>query len=138
MHMYHFFSIFLCWVVIMFSVSLPLSLSLSLSDSLRMAPKCKSTSSRNPLRSGTSSSDPTPLHVRFRDEKVRKDFSKNFAKHGIHSERHVVLSNFSNTTLPTVIHSQGWESLYEIPVRCPTMIIQEFYSNMHGFDTSIP
>jgi len=50
----------------------------------------------------------------------------------------VILSNFSDTTLPSVIHSWGWESLCEILVSCPTMIIQEFYSNMHGFDISIP
>ena len=50
----------------------------------------------------------------------------------------MILLDFSNTTLPTVIHSRGWESLCEIPVSCPTVIIQEFYSNMHSFDTSIP
>ena len=73
--------------------SLSLSLSLSLCDSLRMAPKRKSTPSRNPLRSGaSSSSDSTPLHVRLRDEKARQDFSKNFSKRGIHSEHHVILS----------------------------------------------
>ena len=87
----------------MFSVSFPLSLL----DSLRTAPKRKSTPSRNPLRFGTSSSDPTPLHVRFRDEKAHKDFSENFSKRGIHSECHVVLSNFSDIALSTVIHSRG-------------------------------
>ena len=90
------------------------------------------------LDSRTSSFDPTSLHIRFHDEKARKDFLENFSNCGIHSERHVVLLNFSNTTLPTVIHSRGWESLCEIPVRCPTVIIQEFYSNMHSFNTSIP
>ena len=107
MHTYPFFS---CWyfVVIVFFCFSP---SLSFSDRLRMAPKCKSTSSRNPLRSGTSSSDPTPIHVQFRDEKAHKDFSENFSKHGVHSEHHVILSDFSNTTLPIVIHSRGWESL---------------------------
>ena len=45
-----------------------------------MAPKRKSTLSQNPLRSGASSSfDPTPSHVRFHDEKARKDFSENFS-----------------------------------------------------------
>ena len=43
-----------------------------------------------------------------------------------------------NTDLPTVIYSQDWESLCGIPVTCPSMIIQEFYSNIHRFDTSIP
>ena len=36
-----------------------------------MAPKCKSTPSWNPLRFGASSSfDPTPSHIRFRDDKA--------------------------------------------------------------------
>ena len=45
-----------------------LSLSLSLSHGLRMAPKRKFAPSQNPLRSKASSSDPTPLHIQFRDE----------------------------------------------------------------------
>ena len=135
MHTYPFFSIFL--VLCCEGAFLFVSLSLSLSDSLCMAPKCKSTLSRNPLRSGTSSFDPTPLHIRFRDEMACKGFSKNFSNCGIHLERHMVLSNFSDTALPTVIYSRGWESLCEIPMRCPTVIIQEFYSNMHSFNTSI-
>ena len=28
--------------------------------------------------------------------------------------------------------------MYGIPIICPSLIIQEFYSNMHGFDTSVP
>ena len=50
----------------------------------------------------------------------------------------MILSDFFDTTLPSIIHSQEWESLCEIRVSCPTVIIQEFYSNMHCFDTSIP
>ena len=115
-----------------------LLVSLFLSHSLRMAPKCKSAPSQNPLHSGASSSDSTPLHVKFRDEKARQDFSENFSKCGIHSECHVMLLNFSDTTLPTVFHNQGWESLCQIHMSYPIVIIQEFYSNMHGFDTSIP
>ena len=53
-------------------------------------------------------------------------------------ERQVVLSDFLDTDLPTVTHSRGWESLCGVPVTCPSMIIQEFYSNMLGFDYSIP
>ena len=100
--------------------------------------KRKSTPSWNPLHSRTSSSDSTPLHILFHDEKARKDFLENFSNCGIHLECHVVLLDFYDIALPTVIHSQGWESLCEIPMSCPTMIIQEFYSNMHRFDTSIP
>ena len=48
------------------------------------------------------------------------------------------LSNFSNIDLPTIIYNWGWESLYGILVTCPSVIIQEFYSNMHRVDTSVP
>ena len=104
-----------------------------------MAPKHKSTPSRNPFHSGvsSSSSDPTPSSVRFRDEQAWKDFSENFSRRGVHSECQVILLNFSNTDLPTVIKSRGWESLCDVPVTCPFVLIQEFYSNMHGFDYSV-
>ena len=72
-----------------------------------MAPKRKSTMSQNPLRSGASSSDPTPSHVRFHDEKAKSDFLENFSWRGIHSKCQVVLSDFSETDLPTVIYSRG-------------------------------
>ena len=49
----------------------------------------------------------------------------------------MILSDFFNTPLPNVIHTRGWKSLCEIPLRCPIMFIQEFYSNMHGIDTSV-
>ena len=98
MHTYPIFSLFLvlcCDGVFLFvSLSISLSLSLSLSDSLCMAPKHKSTLSRNPLHSGTSSSNPTPLHIQFRDKKAHKDFSENFSNHSIHLERHVVFFLF--------------------------------------------
>ena len=70
--------------------------------------------------------------------KPKWTFFENFCRRGIHLECHVILSDFSDTNLPTVIHSMGWESLYDILVTCPSVIIQEFYSNMHGIDTSIP
>ena len=121
------------------SVCVSLSFSLFLSDSLRMAPKRKSAPSRDPLHSeASSSSDSTPLYVRFCDDKARKDFSKNFSRRGIHLELQVVLSDFFDTDLPTVIHSRDWESLFDILVSCPSVIIHEFYSNMHGFESSIP
>jgi len=104
-----------------------------------MALKHKSTLTRNPFRSESSSStDPPPLHVWFCDEKAYHDFSENFSKCGIHPKRHVILLDFVDTALPDVIHTQGWESLCEIPLRCPIVFIQEFYSNMHGIDTFIP
>ena len=104
-----------------------------------MAPKRKSTSARNPLRSGASSSfDPTLSHIRFRDDDAFKAFSKNFSRRDIHSKRQVILTNFADTDLPFVIHSRGWESLCDVPVTCPLVLIQEFYSNMHGIDRSVP
>ena len=48
------------------------------------------------------------------------------------------MSNFPDTPLPGGFRFQGWASLCEIPKRCPNMFIQEFYSNMHAIDTSIP
>ena len=107
-----------------------------------MAPKHKFIPSWNLLRFGASSSsfpsNPTPSHVQFRDEKAKSDFFENFSRRGIHSEREVVLLDFSDTDLTTIIYSRGWESLCGAPITCPSVIIQEFYSNMHGFDYSIP
>ena len=88
------------------------------------APKRKSTSSQNPLHSGASSSfDPTPSFIRFHDEDARKDFSENFSQWGVHLERWVILANFADTDLPDVIHSRDWESLCEVPITCPSMLI---------------
>ena len=104
-----------------------------------MALKSKSTPARNPLRSGASlSTDPSPSNVRFCDDDAFKAFSENFSRRGIHSECQVVLSDFADTDLPSVIHSRGWESLCDVPVACPLELIQEFYSNMHGIDRSVP
>ena len=104
-----------------------------------MAPKRKSTPSQNPLRFGaSSSSDPTPFHIQFHDDDARKDFSENFSWWGVHSECQVILVDFADINLPTVIHSWGWESLCDVLVTCPSMLIQKFYSNIHGFDFSVP
>ena len=103
-----------------------------------MAPKRKSTQTWNPLHSGASlSSDPSPSNVQFRDDDAFKAFSKNFSTQGIHLKCQVVLLDFADTNLPSVIHSKGWESLCNVPVTCPLMLIQEFYSNMHGIDRSV-
>ena len=115
---------------------LPLFLFMSV---MSMAPKRKSTPARNPLHPGaSSSSDPSPSNVRFCDDDALKAFSENFSRRGIHSERQVVLSDFADTELPCVIHSKGWESLCDILVTCPLMLIQEFYSNMHRIDHFVP
>ena len=104
-----------------------------------MTPKRKYAPSWNPLRSTAFTySNPTPSHIRFRDEKAKSDFFENFSRQGIHSECQVILSNFSDIDLPTVIHSREWKSLCDIPITYPSVLIQEFYSNMHGFDFSVP
>ena len=73
-----------------------------------MVPKRKSTPTQNPLRSSASSStDPSPSNVRFRDDDAFKAFSENFSRQGIHSKRQVILSEFVDTDLPSVIHSKG-------------------------------
>ena len=61
--------ILFCWCF--FDCLFP-SLSLFLALVCSMAPKCKFTPSQNPLQSRafTSSSDPTPSHVRFYDDKA--------------------------------------------------------------------
>ena len=106
---------------------------------LSMAPKRKSTPAWNPLRSGaSSSSDSAPLSLRFCDDDAHKAFSENFSKQVVHSECQVILADFADTDLPTVIHSREWESLCDVPVTCPLMLIQEFYSNMHEIDCSVP
>ena len=104
-----------------------------------MAPKRKSTPTRNSLRSGaSSSSNPSPSISWFRDDDAFKAFSENFSRRDIHSERQVMLSDFADTDLPSVIHSRGWESLCNVPITCPLVLIQEFYSNMHEIDRSVP
>ena len=104
-----------------------------------MAPKCKSTPARNPFHSdASSSSDSTPLFLRFRDDDAHEAFLENFSRRGVHSKRQVILANFTDTDLPTIIHCQEWESLCDVPITCPLVLIQEFYSNMHGIDHSVP
>ena len=89
-----------------------------------MASKCKSTQAQNPLHSGASSSfDLTLSHIRFRDDDAFKAFSGNFSRWGIHSECQVILSDFADIDLPSVIHSRGWESLCDILVTCPLVLI---------------
>ena len=117
----------------------PFSLLFTLAVS--MATKCKSTPAQNPLHSDvSSSSDSTPLSLslRLRDNDVHKAFSENFSRRGIHSERQVILADFTDTDLPTIIHSKGQESLCDVPITCSLVLIQDFYSNMHEIDHLVP
>ena len=135
------FSIYLLYLNC-FGTFLIVSLSLHLflfTLVVSMAPKRKSTPSQNPLHSKTlSSSDPTPSHIRLCDEDAWKDFLENFSRRGVHLECRVILADFAHTNLPAIIHNQGWKSLCDVPVTYPSVLIQEFYSNMHGFDYSVP
>ena len=131
-HIFSFLSLSCLWCVS--------SLSLSLLHRLRMAPKRKSTLAQNPLgfRSSSSFFDTPPFQVQFHDVKAQKDFFENFQRCGVQLEHHIILSDFSNTPLPGVIWTRGWESLCKIPLRCPIVFIQEFYSNIHSIATSVP
>ena len=126
MHTYSFFSIYLLYLkcfgtFLIVSLSPPLFM---LTLVVSMAPKRKSTLSRNLLHSETSSSsNPTPSHLRFRDDDAHKAFLEKFSRHDIHSERQVILVDFADTDLPDVIHSRGWESLCDVSVTCPLVHI---------------
>ena len=140
MHTYSLFNILVIFELLgnflIVFLSLPLFLFTLV---MSMAPKRKSISAWNPLHSkASSSSDSAPLSLWFRDDDAHKAFSENFFKRGVHSKYQVILADFIDTDLPTVIHSREWESLCDVPVTCPLMLIQEFYSNMHVIDRSIP
>ena len=92
-------------------------------------------------RHGSSSSSSFPFILgrdRFHDSKSQKDFDENFSDRAIHSQYHVILSDFLDTPLPRAFSSWGYESLCEKPSRCPDMFIQEFYSKIHTIDTFVP
>ena len=102
-------------------LSLPLFLFMIV---VSMAPKRKSTPARNPLHSSaSSSSDFAPLSLWFRDDDAHKAFTKNFFRHGIHFEHQVILAIFTDIDLPIVIHSWAWESLCDVPITYPLVLI---------------
>ena len=140
MHTYSLFNILVIFELfgtfLIVFLSLPLFLFTLV---VSMAPKRKSTPAWNPLHSGASSSfDSAPLSLWFRDDDAYKTFSKNFSRQGVHSECKVILADFTDTNLPTIIHSREWESLCDVPITFSLVFIQEFYSNMHGIDRSVP
>ena len=63
----------------------------------------------------STSSDPTPSSIQFRDENAWKAFLENFSRWGIHSERQVILADFADTG--TRCHSQ---SRFEVTVWRPS------------------
>ena len=125
MHTYYLFNVLVIFELLGTSLIVFLSLSLFLFTLVvSIAPKHKSTSARNPLHSGASSSfDSTPLSLLFRDDDAHKAFSENFSRRGVHSECQVILADFADTDFPIVIHSREWLSLCEVPVTCPLMLI---------------
>ena len=144
MHTYSLFNmldIFDCLGLFWLSfLSLPLFL---FTLDVSMAPKRKSIPARNPLHSGaSSSSDFASLSLRFHDDNAYKAFSENFSRRGIHVERQVVLSDFADIDLPSVIHSRGWESLVtsRSPIHlclsrsftptCTRLIVQYLFSSL--------
>ena len=140
MHTYYLFNILVIFELLGTFLIVFLSLPFFLFTLVvSITPKRKFTPARNPLRSGaSSSSDFAPLFLRFRDDDAHMAFSENFSRRGVHSERQVILVNFAITDLPTVIHNQEWESLCDVPITCPLVLVQEFYPNMHGIDHSVP
>ena len=105
MYMYSLFNILVIFELfgtfLIVFLSLPLFLFTLV---VSMAPKRKSTLVQNPLHFGaSSSSDFSPISLRFRDDDAHKAFSENFSREGVHSERQVILANFANTDLLTVI-----------------------------------
>ena len=108
MHMYSLFNILVIFELLgtflIFFLSIPFFLFTLV---MSMAHKRKSTPARNPLHSGaSSSSDSAPFSLRFRDDDAHKEFSKNFSRRGVHLERQVILADFADTNLPTVIHNR--------------------------------
>ena len=91
---------------------------------MSMTPKCKSTLAWNPFHSSaSSSSDHASLSLHFHNDDAHKTFTKKISWRGIHSKRQVILGHFANTDLPTIIHSQEWESLCDKLITCPLMLI---------------
>ena len=137
MHTYSLFNILVIFELLGTFLIVFLSLPLFLFTLVvSMAPKRKSTLARNLLHSGASSSSNSALlSLRLRDADA---FSENFFRRGVHSKCQVILADFADTDLPTIIHSREWESLCDVPITCPLVLIQEFYSNMHGINRSVP
>ena len=105
-----------------------------------MAPK-KFVPSKNPIsrRGSSSSSSPSvPDSIMFCDEKSQKYFYENFIDWAIHSKCQVLLSYFPDIPLLDAFSSRCCTSLCEIPKRCSDVLMQEFYSNMHAINTSMP
>ena len=125
MHTYSLFNILVIFELIGNFLIVFLSLLLFLFTLIvSMATKRKSTLVWNPLHSGAySSSDYAPFSLRFRDDDAHKAFSENFSRRGVYLEHQVILADFADIDLPSVIHSREWESLCDVLVTCPLVLI---------------
>ena len=104
MHMYSLFNILVIFELLgtflIVFLSFPLFLFMLV---VSMAPKHKSTPARNPLHFGaSSSSDSSPLPL-FGFVMMMPIRHSRRTRWGVHSERQVILANFANTNLLTVI-----------------------------------
>ena len=108
MHTYYLFNILVIFELIGNFLIVFLSLLLFLFTLVvSMAPKRKSTPARNPLHSNASLSfDYAPLSLRFRDDDAHKAFLENFSRRGVYLEHQVILADFADIDLPSVIHSR--------------------------------
>ena len=125
MHMYSLFNILVIFELLGTFLIVFLSLPFFLFTLVvSMALKRKSTLARSPLHSdASSSSDSAPFYLRFRDDDAQKAFSESFSRRGVHLECQVILVDFADTDLPIVIHSREWESLCDVLVTCPLVLI---------------
>ena len=140
--MYPFFSIFwysVLMVLFYFSPSLSLSLSLSLSRIVYIWHP-----SANPLHLGTlfvlGHLPLILLLFMFGSIMMRRPvrtFWRTFPNVAFIQNAASFYQTFPILLYP-LSFTVGDRNLCEIPVSYPTVIIQEFYSNMHNFDTSIP
>ena len=106
MHTYSLFNILVIFELLGTFLIVFLSLPLLLFTLvMSMAPKRKSIPTQDLLLSGASSSDSLPFSLRFCDDDAHKAFSENFSRPNVHSERQVILVDFANTDLPTIIHN---------------------------------
>ena len=118
---------FPCIVLLLSLTLLSMCISLSTLVYLTMAPKAqKSVPSKNPISRFAYTSSSIPPQLQFCDSNSHKEFEEKFSGWAIHSDRQVILSDFSDTMVSISFISRGWEFLCERPVTYPSMFIKEF------------
>ena len=140
MNMYSLFNILFIFALLGTFLIVFLSLPLFLFTLVvSMAFKRKSTPTRNPLYFGASSSfDSAPLSLFGFVMMMPTRHSWRTFLDEVFIQNAKSFWRTSPIDLPIVIHSQEWESPYDVPITCPFVLIQEFYSNLHGIDRSVP